>query len=65
MCPQKTDDDEDDDCSLQGGFVWEDGSAPFSDDSCRRAETFHGLAPGSVTATSVFPSAFASPFELP
>jgi hypothetical protein len=40
------------DCSLQGGFRWEDGSRPFSASSCRRAEQFHGLPAGSVVPSA-------------
>ena len=32
---------------MRGGFRWADGSAPFSAESLRRAEAYHGDAPGS------------------
>ena len=47
LCPQKTSSD---DCSLDGGFRWADGSSPFSEASCRRVEVHHGLTHGSIMA---------------
>ena len=43
VCPMK-----DDSCGLRGGWMWADGTAPFSATSCRRAEDFHGLEPDTV-----------------
>jgi hypothetical protein len=35
-------------CGLRGGFKWADGSAPFSAESCRRAESHHGMPADSI-----------------
>ena len=47
-CPQADDGDGGEKCGLRGGFKWADGTAPFSAESCRRAETHHGLPDDSI-----------------
>jgi hypothetical protein len=43
VCPEK-----DDTCGMRGGWVWADGTAPFSAASCRRVEQFHALPHDTV-----------------
>ena len=45
-CPVGGHINSEDPCGLQGGFVWADGTAPFSPQSYRRFELFHGLIDG-------------------
>ena len=35
-------------CENLTGFRWADGTAPFSAESCRRVETYHGATAGSI-----------------
>jgi hypothetical protein len=43
VCPNK-----DGECGMRGGWVWADGTAPFSAASCRRVEAYHGLEADAV-----------------
>lgn len=43
VCPMK-----DESCGLRGGWMWADGTAPFSAASCRRVEQHHGVEEGTV-----------------
>jgi len=63
-CPQQTPKS----CGQDGpmglvGFEWADGTVAFSEQSCRRAEQFHGLQEGSVVVARVSHRSSLFPFQ--